>query len=322
MVLTCLARHWLARRHYALSSWLACAARSLRVLLFYRDHARLLRLDMYRHYLVRTHDDVFHHLSHRDYLAKGLTPRERVRCVGAHYRFEEARFDAAYKHAVYRNGGLLLWRHEADGIRFAIRLELAPRLAPEGDLMLVFSAGATCLHRLSFSWVDGAFAGMEAVGAGAPIVPFIARNQGHRLDAAEAFAAFERAFPNNSPSFFCVAALQGIAQALGMDRLLAVKSSCQCAWKLADGPHFANAYDGFWRMLGGIETAGCAWRIALPFHAKPLSEMAARHRKRAALRRAHWRAIGESSGLAVQRHALPAHAGAPSGRRLIFLPAG
>lgn len=323
MVLTCLARHWLARRHYALPSWLACVARSLRVLLFYRDHARLLRLDMYRHYLVRTHDDVFHHLSHRDYLARDLSLRERVRCVGTHYRFEDARFDAAYKHAVYRNGGLLLWRHEAGGIHFAIRLELAPRLAPEGDLMLVFSAGAIPLHRLSFSWVDGAFAGIDTPGAATAIVPFIARNQGRRPDAAEAFAAFEQAFPNNSPSYFCFAALQGIAQALGMDRLLAVKSACQCAWKPEDDPHFANAYDGFWRTLGGVETTGPAWRIALPFCVKPLSGMAARHRKRAAQRRAYWHAIGESSGLAVQRHVLPAHAGgAPSGRRLIFLPAG
>jgi len=321
MVLTCLARHWLARRHYALSSWLACVARSLRVLLFYRDHARLLRLDMYRHYLVRAHDDVFHHLSHRDYLAKGLSLRERVRCVDTHYRFEEARFDAAYKHAVYRNGGLLLWRHETGGIHFAIRLALAPRLAPEGDLMLVFSAGATHLHRLSFSWVDGAFDGVDGIGNA--IVPFIARNQGHRADAAEAFAAFERAFPNNSPGYFCFAALQGIAQALGMDRLLAVRSACQCAWKPEDDPHFANAYDGFWRTLGGVETLGPAWRIALPFYVKPLSEMAAKHRKRAAQRRAYWHAIGESSGLAVGRHVLPAHAGsAPSGRRLIFLPAG
>ena len=303
MVLTLLARHWLARRHYPLPSWLACVARSLRVLLFRRAHQQLLALDIHRRYVALAHDDVFHHLSHRHYLARGLSLRQRVRCVLAHYRFEETVFDAAYKRAVYRDGGLPLWRHEEQdrGWRFEIRLEMAPRLCAEGDLTIAMRAigggGESCLHRLSFSWVDGAFAGIDA-----PIVPFIARNQGHRTDVAAAFAAFGQAFPNNSPNFFCFAALQGLAQALGVEQAAAVKAAWQSAWTPADAGHFANAYDGFWETLGGVPMAHLAYRIALPFHLKPLSEMPSRHRKRAALRRAHWREIGESACLALQRH--------------------
>ena len=78
MVLTLLARHWLARRHYPLPSWLACVARSLRVLLFRRAHQQLLALDIHRRYVALAHDDVFHHLSHRHYLARGLSLRQRV----------------------------------------------------------------------------------------------------------------------------------------------------------------------------------------------------------------------------------------------------
>jgi uncharacterized protein len=303
MVLTHLARHWLARRHYPLPSWLACIARSLRVLLFRHAHRQLLALDIHRRYVALAHDDVFHHLSHRHYLAKGLSLRQRVCCVLAHYRFEEAAFDAAYKRAVYRTGGLPLWRHEeaAGGWRFEIRLEMAPRLSAEGDLTIALSGikgiNGTCLHRLSFSWVDGAFAGVDA-----PIVPFVARNQGHRLDAAEAFAAFEQAFPHNSPSFFCFAALQGLARALGIAEAVAVKAAWQCAWTPADARHFANAYDGFWKTLDGVPMEGRCWRIALPFHLKPLSEVSSKHRKRAALRREHWQSIDESARLALQRH--------------------
>jgi uncharacterized protein VirK/YbjX len=305
MVLTLLARHWLARRHYPLPSWLACVARSLRVLLFQRAHQELLALDVHRRYVALAHDDVFHHLSHRHYLARGLPLRQRVRCVLAHYGFEETMFDAGYKRAIYCDGGLALWRHEDRdrGWRFEIRLEMAPRLCAEGDLTIALRAtggggGAeACLHRLSFSWVDGAFAGV-----GAPIVPFIARNQGHRADVRDAFAAFEQAFPNNSPGFFCFAALQGIAEALGIGQVAAVKAAWQSAWTPADARHFANAYDGFWETLGGVPAAHKAYRIALPFHLKPLSEMPSRHRKRAALRRAHWREIGESARLVLQRH--------------------
>jgi uncharacterized protein VirK/YbjX len=305
MVFAHLTRHWLARRHYSLPSWLACIARSLRVLLFYREHARLLTLDVYRKHLTQVHDDVFHHLSHRHFLVKGLTLRQRVQCVSTHYRFEEAVFDAAYQRAVYRDGGLVLWRHEADGREFTIRLEMAPRLAAEGDLMLVLSAGGQRLHRLTFSWVDfdladpAGLAGPEVVPE---LVPFIACNQGRRADALDAFAAFERAFPNNSPSFFCFAALQGVALALDMDQIVAVKAAWQCASKRAEARHLANAYDGFWQTLGGVDLAGRGYRIALPFHVKPLSEMPSKHRKRAALRREHWRAIGESAGASLLRH--------------------
>ncbi|ALK99341.2 MULTISPECIES: DUF535 family protein [unclassified Massilia] len=306
MVFSLLARHWLARRHYPLPSWLACIARSLRVLLFWRAHLELLALDIHRGYVALAHDDVFHHLSHRHYLAKGMSLRQRVRCVLAHYRFEEAAFDAAYKRAVYRDGGLALWRHEHadDGWRFEIRLEMASRLSAEGDLTIAMRATAPAggaagvvLHRLSFSWADGAFAGCAA-----PVVPFIACNQGRRADAANAFAAFEQAFPNNSSSFFCFAALQGIAQALGFSEVMAVKSAWQSAWTPADARHFTNAYDGFWATLGGVPTAACCWRIALPFYLKPLSEMPSKHRKRAALRRRHWQAIGEAARLALARH--------------------
>lgn len=311
MVFTHLTRHWIARRHYPFASWAACIARSLRVLLFRRSHTELLAMDIYRNYVTQVHDDVFHHLSHRNYLAKGLSLRQRVRCVLTHYRFEDATFDAAYKRAVYRDGGLVLWQHDTNGGQVAVRLGMAQRLNAEGDLTLSLLADGKCVHRLSFSWVDERFAGTAGLG-GPGMLPFIARNQGPRAGAADAVDAFRRAFPHNSPlvttpAFFCFAALQGIAQALGMDQVVAVKSAWHCAYAPGAATHFANAYDGFWRILGGNEMPGRAWHIALPFHARPLADMASKHRKRAALRREHWRVIGESACLALRAHLV--HAG-------------
>jgi uncharacterized protein VirK/YbjX len=306
MVFAHLTRHWMARRHYPMASWLACIARSLRVLLFYRDHLKLLALDIYRHHLTQVHDDVFHHLSHRNYLAKGLSLRERVRCVHVHYRFEEATFDAAYQQAVYRDGGLVLWEQVSEGGHVALKLGMAERLNAEGDLTLSLLADGKCVHRLSFSWVDARFAETGETGA-ASVLPFIARNQGPRIHAADAVEAFKRAFPHNSPvvttpGVFCFAALQGIAQALGMDQVVAVKSAWHCAYDPADEKHFANAYDGFWEVLGGTRMLGRGWRITLPFYVKPLSEIPSKHRKRAAVRREQWRTIAESAAQTVRRH--------------------
>jgi hypothetical protein len=305
MIFAHLARHWGARwEQYSLASWFACIARSLRVLVYYRDHRALCQLDVYRHYVAAPpNDDLFHHLSHRDYLVKGLSARARVQCALAHYRFEETSFNHAYKHAVYVARGLPLWQHEDERGRFVIQLEMASRSNAEGDLTIALIANDKCLHRLSFSWVEGALAGVAA-----PMTIFVARNQGRWIDSGVAFHAFEQAFPNNSPSFFCFAALQGIGQAVGMGQVVAVKCDHHVAYDPAEVHHFANAYDGFWKVLGGVEMAGPAYLIELPFYLKPLADMPSKHRKRAALRREYWKAIGDSARATLQRHLLHARA--------------
>jgi hypothetical protein len=308
MILSHLARHWSARRPgFPLPFRLMGIARSLRVLAYYREHRALCALGIVRdHVAGPANDDLFHHLSHRDYLARGLSPRQRVRAVLSHYRFEDETFDSAYGRAVYGQRCLPLWRHEADGSRFLIQLEMASRANAEGDLTVALVADGICLHRLSFSWVEGSL-----VGVADPVVPFIARNQGRWIDSGAAFDAFERVFPNNSPSFFCFAAMQGLVQAVGMDKLVAVRSEAQLAYDPDPARNFTNAYDGFWKILGGVDMPGqLGYLIALPFYVKPLSDMPSKHRKRAAQRREHWRTIGESARAALAAHLLhpPVHA--------------
>jgi hypothetical protein len=307
MIFAHLTRHWTAHRaRTPLPSWLLSVARSLRVLAFYRDHRALCELGVVRNHVAGPgNDDLFHHLSHRGYLARGLSARQRVRAVLNHYRFENDTFDSAYARAVYVQRCLPLWQHEADGTRFIIQLEMASRANAEGDLTVALVANGVCLHRLSFSWIEG-----RMVGVPDPVVPFIARNQGRWIDSGAAFDAFERAFPNNSPSFFCFAAMQGVAQAAGMDKVVAIRCEAQLAYDPDPAKHFANAYDGFWKILGGVDMPGqLGYLIALPFYVKPLSEMPSKHRKRAALRREHWRTICDAARGALERHLLhpPVH---------------
>lgn len=303
MIFAHLARHWRAcLGQYSVGDWILCIARSLRVVVFWRDHQSLCQLDVYRNYVAGpSNDDLFHHLSHRDYLVRGLSARQRVRCALAHYRFEETTFTNAYKQAVYVAGGLPLWQHNDGPNRFMIRLEMASRMNAEGDLMVAFVANGVYLHRLSFSWIEGSMAGVAV-----PMVPFVARNQGRWTDSGQAFAAFELAFPNNSPSFFCFAAMQGVAQAVDMAQVVAVKCEQHVAYDPAEVRHFANAYDGFWKILGGVEMPGPGYLIPLPFYLKPLADMPSKHRKRAAQRREFWRAICDSARGTLQRHLLHA----------------
>jgi uncharacterized protein VirK/YbjX len=307
MIFAHLTRYWLARRsELGFSSWLLSVLRSARVLRFYRDHAALCRLDVYRNHVMRSPGAApFHHLSRRGYLVQGLSTRQRVQCALSHYRFEETTFDAAYKAAVYADGGLTLWEHSVGEHAFLIRLEMDSRMNAEGDLTIALVADGKVLHRLSYSWINGAIAGVPAPLVPS-LVPFIARNQGRWTDSGEAFEAFEACFPNNSPSFFCFAAMQGLAQAVGMEQVLAVKCTAHIAFEPDQIQHVANAYDGFWKILGGVELPGSAWQVALPFYLKPLADMPSKHRKRAAQRREYWRAIGDSTRATLQRHLLHA----------------
>ena len=301
MIVSHLLCHWRTyRRRDSWSTSLLRAARSLRVLYYLRDHAALCRLAVVRDHIAHAMPhDVFHHLTHRGYLVRGLSARQRVQAALFHYRFDDATFDVPWQRAVYRNGGLRLWQHQANGSTFFIRLEMAVRLDAEGDLTIALVGDDKVLHRLSFSWVDGARFGLAA-----PVVPFIARNQGRWTDSDAAFAAFEAAFPNNSASYFCFAALQGVARALGIDRVLAVNSASHIAWSVNAAPHFVNAYDKFWTVLGGVAHDATCYQVALPFHVKPLADMPSRHRKRAASRRANWQAIDASAGAALAPHLL------------------
>ncbi|MDB5918003.1 MAG: hypothetical protein JWR40_2237 [Massilia sp.] len=294
MIVAHLIKHSLARRaQSSRASRVLSIARSMRVLLFYSAHRRLCRLDLVRHHLAAPcNDDLFHHLSHRDYLVKDLPVRHRIACMLHHYCFEDATFDTAYKRALYRGAGLALWRRSAGGSEFSITLSLAPPPRGAGELVIAFDADGTCLHRLSFSWIAGKLAGVDS-----PALPFIAHNQGRGADSDLAFAAFDRVFPNNSPAFFCFAAMQGVAQAVGMTELVGIKGGRHLASDAQSAKQLTRVHDGFWQALGGVELPGPGYLVALPFRLKPLP---GKHRARAALRRAHWAEIGAAARAALE----------------------
>ena len=236
-------------------------------------------------------------------ISQTMSPLAQAHGVLAHVRFEDATFNGAYHEAVHGDAGLVLWQQDGEHGRFSLRLQSAAHEGHEGELTLSLIADGAILHRLSWIWRDGAGCNVPL-----PIVPFLTRNAGLWRDAGAAFEAFERAFPNNSPSFFCFAALQGAAQALGIDRVVAVRATAHPAYEAAQDAAFQNAYDGFWRILGGVEMDAHNYLITLPFYLKPLQDMPSKHRKRAAQRREHWRAIGDAARTTLLRYMAPGDA--------------
>ncbi|QJE01061.1 DUF535 domain-containing protein [Massilia forsythiae] len=300
MLLRYLARYWyVSLGHYGMRAWAASVLRSLRVLRWPGRHRTLCGCTVYHRYVARDADaDVFHHLSHRDYLSRHFTPAERVACMLDHYGFESAAFDEDYQRQVY-GGGLRLWRHAAGGHEFSIWLKTNQRYLGEGDLNLVMRLGNETLHRIGFNWVDATIAAMHAA-----IVPFIARNQGRWRDELSdvLYAAFEASFPNNAPAYFCVAAMAGLAAAVGARQLLCVKSDMALSRMLRSKQGYPAAYDSFWDAFGGTRSGKGCHVIPLPFQFKDLQQLASKHRKRAAARRAWWTEIGTAAHTTLHGH--------------------
>lgn len=278
---------------------LGCFVRSLRVLLHLQEHKKLLQLHVVRHHLANNWNvNLLHHLDQHFYLTKGLSVRERIDYLFMHYRFEEYAFDGRYKAKLYQAGGILLWRRDVGYDHFSITLTLSSPWTREGELSICLKINETALHCLSFNWIEGSLLGL-AQGT----VPFIGRNQGASLNLHRNLAAFNNAFPNNSPNFFCFAAMQGVGQAASCKNVVAVKSSSNIFFN-SKASNFFNAYDKFWMEMGGVEITGSKYLIPLPFHLKPLEKVPSKHRKRAEMRRSFWKDISSSSQEALRFYSM------------------
>lgn len=278
-------------------SRVAYALRATRAFLFIRSHIELFRLDSYVNYaapIIR--HDLFNHLSRRFYLSKSLALRQRVQCRLSHYRFEDRSFDLGYKCQVYSSDGLVLWEKTLNGTKFQISLTLADRYAAEGDLGVSLMVDGERLHALFFSWVTAELA------LTSDMAMFIALSQGSWHVQHECQKKFNLAFPYNSPNFACYAALQGVAQAVGANQLLAVPSHLQVCYSPERNENFNKSYNCFWEAVGGVQDSSCIYVLPVPRPMTPLSEIPTKHRKRALNRRVLLDEINNDACRSVAAH--------------------
>lgn len=251
--------------------------------------ARLLQaLPIYvNHVCAAVPADRFYHFSRRDYLCKHLKLGQRSEAFIHHLSVDQQHMTACFHDALYLGPGLELWHCERDERRYSIRLFRAVHAINEGELKIALLVGAEPLHTIGFSWMPP---GLNPDRSGG-LAPFVVRTQGRwRVDTGPQ-EQFEQDFPHNSPSYFCYAAMQGIALAVGADHVYAVCGQRQACYEGETTAHFVRAYDGFWEALGGKQASELCFRIPAPFPLKPLSEVSTKHRKRSATRRAHWQSI-------------------------------
>lgn len=278
-------------------SRIICALRASRIFFFLHEHVTLARSNVFVNHLLPFEPyALFHHMSRRYYLAKNLSLRERVNILGSHYRIEDTFFDDDYKRHVYSLHGLTLWKSVIAGTEFQVRIKFAECYASEGDLGIILTVDGERLHTIFFSWLTGT----EDSEPGAKI--FIGLNQGSSRRRCDLREKFTSAFPLSSPNFACYSALQGLAQAVGSCEMRAVSGRQQVCYSPDEVGHFKNAYDRFWEAVGGRPDGLFGYILPVPQPMKLLSEFSAKHRSRAAKRRALLNAISNDAFRVVAAH--------------------
>ena len=225
------------------------------------------------------------------YLSRNLTLAQRIGCAITHYSFEGRNYGATYHRSVHQSPlGLVLWHRVIDGTRYTIALRATEDTRREGDLSVLCFVNDTRVCRVSFSYVNSRLFGLRPGRT-----MFVTRSQ---TDRNLELQRFRDTFKQNSPPYFCLASLCGIAMANGMRAIFMVKHDAQLAYEERYAEGFRNSYSALWEAFGAQEiNHRYAYTMSLPLKLNPLSGL--KHKARAIARRRNWLEIALSARQAM-----------------------
>jgi uncharacterized protein VirK/YbjX len=300
-------------RRWSLPVAVLRALRASRVLRLREAHARLHANAAYlRHVATVAPHDPWFYLSHRHYLARGLTTRQRVEAALLHYEHEVKAFDPGYFQAVYHGDGLELWRTDTGNGVFDIRLLPGADVLNEGGVSIVAHFNGRRIGVLSYSTVDaGIFQWGRQVPTADPALPrplavYVTRKQAMPDHSYQ--EVFNKAFDRSTLGHFCFAALTGVAMAQGHRQVIAIAPSAHPVCTPALQDNFRVAYTDFWKTMRGRESPPFGYVIDLPMRMTPLEALDNKQRKRAMARRAHIEAVRVSAYDKISAHLLASSA--------------
>ena len=230
---------------------------ALRILLFpraiFQFHSMNVLEKLYNP--TRIHDPLYF-LVHNYYISRRFTLGQRVRSAMTHHKFELEHYKTEYMRLVYRASGVVLWERNVDNFHFTIVLVASEDNRHEGDLSVILSVDNVRLCRMAFSYLDASIFGLAS-----NITLLISRNQTDRTPCRDTFT---RCFGQNTPQFFCLSAICGIAMTNDFDTILAIKHDAQIAYEKALNSGFRNSYSALWEKFDGVEIDRHVYRLNVP----------------------------------------------------------
>jgi uncharacterized protein VirK/YbjX len=216
-----------------------------------------------------------------DYLVRGFTMTERAPLFLHHYR----RIHSALPEDVLREilqREVILHEIAKNGNRIAVTLSSSRYpFEKEGELSLSLQVDEKKIFNLCFTIVPGWVLKSEA-----PEALLISRLQGNRGCNSQIKLA-RRAFNDYSARSLLLAALQGIADALGVGEIAAVCATNQRCYSEGRAALFKNGYDEFFTRAGMVRTSVGFFSSPIPIEGKPLALFKGHARSRARKRRAN-----------------------------------
>jgi uncharacterized protein len=286
-----------------------------RILRFPSKLRQLRSLNFMRPYFSKENwRDTFFFVTHDYYLSRYFTLAQRIECAIAHYSFEGQNYGPTYRRSVYQSPhGLALWHRVVDGTRYTIALRATEDNRYEGDLSVLCSVNDTRVCRVSFSYVNGSLFGLQSERT-----MFVTRNQ---TDRNPELQRFRDTFPQNSPPYFCLASVCGIAMANGMRTIFMVKDDAQIAYAEQYAEGFRNSYSALWEAFGAQEVDNRhAYTMSIPPKLNPLSNV--KHKNRAVARRRNWMEVALNTRQAMLENRTSRAPPSIEGEAYALLPPG
>jgi uncharacterized protein VirK/YbjX len=242
-----------------LQRWLR-SLRGLGALRYWRGQLRLMRVMAHPGLagLVRRRPRLLFKYLHGAYLACGLDSACRLAILTHHYASLARSFRPGFLRTQLAQG-LALWRRPLEPAAACITLVFSAHDL-EGELMLAFWLGDDWLYTASLTLAHGGVMGEN--GDPALLITGLQGAAGKLALIRQA----TRACTGIAPPYLLVAAVRGLAAALGVKRILAVGNRRQLA-KAAGRAQFD--YDRFWATLDAVPTGDGFYQVPAVLPDKP-----------------------------------------------------
>jgi uncharacterized protein VirK/YbjX len=285
-------------------------ARLVGVLLSYGSHQKVVgALSSEQARLV---GDCYPRLAYRytlPYLSGDFGWTARRDMLLAHYEFFNQVLSVEFAARVAADT-MVIWSTEIDGQQLSVNVAgLCPVTRHrEGELTLRFDFNGRPLYNLSFSIVKSATIKRELKirSGGSEHAFYLGRVQGAPGEM-EAIRQVTALLGQVAPPDILMAALSGVAEALGVDTLVGVGSESCISSHTIKGSLSRFDYAEFWSRFGGQVIKGGHTHMALPIPERPIVEIPSKHRKRTLTKRAFKASVAARTKEAMLPMCQPGH---------------
>ncbi len=250
--------------------------RAGKIFLHIRGHYKLVKLmrsSPYLKKLLRAQPRlIYKYLGY--YLAFDLSTADRLAILTNHYSYLIRRMHYEFFNDVLR--GTPVWQRTQETTHYQIDLTFPFGIDWEGDLTLIFRVNSVSVYSVAFTLLvdqPTPFFSEPAI--------LVSRIQGAKN--FDLIKQTTKELGDIVPSALLMAALQGIASACQINRIIGISNQKQLSKSDEETTFFD--YDAFWHSLGSHEVNNNLFYLPVPFPEKPLTLIKANHRKRTVKKR-------------------------------------